>query len=168
VQHETKMKFQGTIMQSENPEGSKRRKIRILVVEDVANVALVLKTRLESYGYEICDIANTGPKAIKRAIHHQPDLILMDIMLEGDMNGIEAAERIKRQLDVPIIYLSCLNDQKVFDRALETNPYGYILKPYDSAELRFGIENAIKMHRSNMQRQARIDDLEKRCSDPHS
>lgn len=149
-------------MQPAGPEEAAPNRYRILVVEDVANVALVLKTRLETFGYEICDIANTGPLAIEQAIRHCPDLILMDIMLEGDMNGIEAAETISEQLDVPIIYLSCLNDQKVFDRALETNPYGYILKPYDSAALRFGIENAIKMHRSNQRREAKISDLEAR------
>jgi CheY-like chemotaxis protein len=143
------MQREGTKMQPEAPEGKLRRQVRILVVEDVANLATVLKSRLESYGYEICDVANTGPKAIDCALRHRPDLILMDIMLEGDMNGIEAAERIHVQLDVPIIYLSCLNDEQVIDRAIETNPYGYILKPYDGAELRFGIENALKMHRSH-------------------
>jgi CheY-like chemotaxis protein len=135
------------------------------LVEDVANVAVVLKTRLESFSYEICDIANTGRKAIDCALHHEPDLILMDIMLEGDMNGIEAAEIISKKLDVPIIYLSCLNDPKVFDRAIETNPYGYILKPYDSSELRFSIENAIRIHRLDKKHEARIAELEKRCED---
>ena len=153
-------------MQPEEPEGLPQDKVRILVVEDVANLATVLKSRLESYGYEICDVASTGPRAIDRAIHHKPDLILMDIMLEGDMNGIEAAERIQVQLDVPIIYLSCLNDERVIDQAIETNPYGYILKPYDGAELRFGIENALKMHRSDKQRKEKIADLEKRSADP--
>ncbi len=152
-------------MQPEEPEGLPQNKVRILVVEDVANLATVLKSRLESYGYEICDVANTGPKAIDFAIHHQPDLILMDIMLEGDMNGIEAAGHIQAKLDVPIIYLSCLNDERVIDQAIETNPYGYILKPYDGAELRFGIENALKMHRSHKQRTEQIAKLEKRSAD---
>ena len=146
-------------MQPENPSADP---IRILVVEDVVNLATVLKSRLESYGYEICGVASTGLKAIQHACRHQPDLILMDIMLEGDMNGIEAAERISRELDVPIIYLTCLNDEKMVDRAIKTNPYGYILKPYDGAELRFGIENALKMHRSNMQHTEQIAELEKR------
>jgi CheY-like chemotaxis protein len=149
-------------MQSQSPENSTREQIKILLVEDVCNVATVLKARLESYGYFICDIANTGRKAIDLAMHHKPDLILMDILLEGDMNGIEAAEVISSQLDVPIIYLSCLNDQKVFDRVIETNPYGYILKPYDSAVLRFGIENAIKKHRSEKKREQRISELKKK------
>ncbi|MGD9369360.1 MAG: response regulator [Desulfobacteraceae bacterium] len=159
------MKPDETIMQPGGSDQGISKQIRILVVEDVANVATVLKTRLESYNYEICDIANTGRKAIDCALHHKPDLILMDIILEGDMNGIEAAEIISDKLDVPIIYLSCLNDQKVFDRAIKTNPYGYILKPYDSSELRFSIENAIRIHRLDKKHKARIAELEKRCVD---
>lgn len=155
-------------MQPDSPEDPTQEQIKILLVEDVGNVATVLKARLESYGYFICEIANTGRKAIDLAMHYEPDLILMDILLEGDMNGIEAAEIISSQLDVPIIYLSCLNDQKVFDRAIETNPYGYILKPYDSAVLRFGIENAIKKHRSEKKREQHIAELEKNISKPPS
>lgn len=153
-------------MQPENPEDTNHRPTRILVVEDVANVATVLTARLESYGYEICATVNSGQMAIDLAVRHQPDLILMDILLEGDMNGIEAAQTISRRLDVPIIYLSCLNDQKVFDQVIETNPYGYILKPYDSAVLRFSIENAIKKHRSSKKRKEHITDLEKRFANP--
>ena len=134
---------------------------RILVVEDVANVATVLKARLEAYGYEICDVVSTGQKAIDGALNLEPDLVLMDIMLEGEMNGIEAAAVILKKVDVPIIYLSCLSDHKVMDRAIETNPYGYIVKPYDSAELRFSIENALRKHRQILKREAHIADLEK-------
>lgn len=162
----TELKRKGTKMQPENPEGPSGNPVRILVVEDVANLATVLKSRLESYGYEICAVARSGPKAIQQAIELQPDLILMDIMLEGDMNGIEAAERIGPELDVPIIYLTCLNDEKMVDQAIKTNPYGYILKPYDGAELRFGIENALKMHRSSKQRAEQIAKLEKRSEGP--
>jgi CheY-like chemotaxis protein len=160
------MQREGTKMQPEAPEGKPPKPVRILVVEDVANLAAVLQARLESYGYEICDVADTGLKAIAGALQHRPDLILMDIMLEGDMNGIDAAEGIQAQLDVPIIYLSCLNDEKVIDQAIKTNPYGYILKPYDGAELRFGIENALNMYRSNQQHKDQIAELEKRSADP--
>lgn len=160
------MKPGRTIVQ---PEGSKLKRdkpLRILLVEDVDSLATVLKTRLESFNYEVCGIANTGQKAIDCAEHHRPDLIIMDIMLEGDMNGIEAAEVISGKQDIPIIYLSCLNDQKVFDRALQTNPYGYILKPYESSELRFSIENAIRRHLLDKKNQARIAELEQRCAEP--
>ena len=148
-------------MQPNQPETGNKKAARILIVEDVANVATVLKARLEAFGYEICDVVNTGQKAIDRAIRCQPDLVLMDIMLEGAMTGIEAATEIQKKVSVPIIYLSCLSDDRVMDRAIETNPYGYIVKPYDSAELRFSIENALRKHRQELSREALIADLEK-------
>lgn len=131
-----------TIMKPDDP------KIRILIVEDVPNVAAVLKARLESFGYDVCAVAQTGSLAIASAFENRPDLILMDILLEGDMNGIEAAEHIGAKLDVPIIFLSCLNDPELLHRALKIRPYGFILKPYDHAELHFNIENALARHKS--------------------
>jgi two-component system, response regulator PdtaR len=148
-------------MQPTQPENGDKKAPRILIVEDVANVATVLKARLEAYGYEICDVVNTGQKAIDRTMRHQPDLVLMDIMLEGDMNGIEAATEILKNANIPIIYLSCLSDNRVMDSAIETNPYGYIVKPYDGAELRFCIENALRKHHQDQAREALIADLEK-------
>jgi CheY-like chemotaxis protein len=133
---------------------------RILIVEDVPNVSTVMKARLESYGYEICVIATTGRKAVALALQHRPDLILMDILLDGDMNGIEAAEQIGEHLRVPIIFLSCLNDQEILERAIHVNAYGYILKPYDNVELRFNIENALRNHRTEMERSRRLEKLE--------
>jgi CheY-like chemotaxis protein len=149
-------------MQPVQPKDNSKNKVRILVVEDVANVATVLKARLESYGYDVVDIANTGPKAIASTAKNHPDIILMDILLEGTMNGIEAAKVINRRSDIPVIYLSCLNDQEVLDRAIETNPYGFILKPYDNAELRFSIENALIKHRAMKASQQRIAELEEK------
>jgi DNA-binding response OmpR family regulator len=148
-------------MEPTQPEKSDEKATRILIVEDVANVATVLKARLELFGYEICDVVNTGQKAIDGTIRCHPDLVLMDIMLEGDMTGIEAATEIQKRASVPIIYLSCLSDDQVMERAIETNPYGYIVKPYDSAELRFSIENALRKHQQELSREALIADLEK-------
>ena len=136
---------------------------KILIVEDVENVALVLKARLESFDYHVCDVAPNGPAAIACALQHKPDLVLMDILLEGDMNGIEAAEKINRQISVPIIFLSCLNDQEVLDRVNHTDAFGYILKPYDKTELRFNIENALARHRLEQERSKRIAELEAGC-----
>lgn len=133
----------------------------ILVVEDDPNVATVLQARLESFGHDVCAVADTGPKAIAKAMEHRPDLILMDILLEGDMNGIEAADRIITRLDAPIIFLSCLSDGDVMDRAIKTRPFGYIVKPYDNAELRFTIENTIIRHRAARERESLIYQLEK-------
>lgn len=147
-------------MGNEDPVTGAKAKTRILVVEDVPNVATVLEARLASFGYEVCDIVSTGPAAIQSALDHHPDIILMDIMLDGEMNGIEAAGKINAKMDVPIIYLSCLNDQAVLEGALKTHPYGFIMKPYDKDELRFSIENALDKFLYIQQRDQRIADLE--------
>ena len=132
----------------------------ILVVEDDINVAAVMEARLESFGYKVCDIARTGQKAIEGHSHHQPDLVLMDILLEGDMNGIEAAEQISSASDVPIIFVTCLNDPSVLDKAIQTHPYGYLVKPYDNAELRSCIEIALVKHKAAKEREKLIAQLE--------
>ncbi|MFZ5569829.1 MAG: response regulator [Thermodesulfobacteriota bacterium] len=133
----------------------------ILVVEDDTNVAAVLEARLESFGHKVCDIAKTGPKAIASALSHHPDLVLMDILLEGEMNGIEAAEQINRRMDVPIIFLSCLSDQHILDRAIQTRPFGYVVKPYNTAELRSTIEITLIKHRAAKEKEILIAKLEK-------
>lgn len=134
---------------------------KILVVEDDKNVAAVLEARLASFGYKVCDIASTGPRAIKSALEHQPDLVLMDILLEGEMNGIEAADVISEQADMPIIFLTCLNDPDVVEHAIQTNPYGYLVKPYDNAALRSSVEITLIKHQANKEREKLIRQLEK-------
>jgi two-component system, response regulator PdtaR len=141
----------GIPMKSKKPMDEKGA--RILVVEDDAIMAMVLGARLESFGYHICDIVETGREAIASAVRHQPDLILIDILLEEEMNGIEAAEEIGKQLDVPIIYLSCLSDRRVLDRATKINTYGFLVKPYDNMELRLRIEIALAKHQSARERE---------------
>ncbi len=138
-----------------------RHPATILVVEDDTNVATVLEARLESFGHAVCAVAKSGTKAVDRALECQPDLILMDILLEGDMNGIEAAEQITNKMDVPIIFLSCLSDQEVLDRAIRTKPFGYIIKPYDNAELRSAIEITLIRHQAAKERERLIGELEK-------
>ena len=76
---------------------------------------------------------NPVPAAVRMAMDQSPDLVLMDILLEGDMNGVEAAELIHNQADIPIIFVTCLSDQALLERAVKANAYGYILKPYDNA-----------------------------------
>ena len=134
---------------------------RILLVEDDTNVAAVMEARLESFGYSVCEIASTGPRAIEASDRHHPDLVLMDILLEGDMNGIEAAEQISATSDAPIIFITCLNDPAILDRAIKTNPSGYLVKPYDNAELRSSIEIALVKHRAAKEREKLIAQLER-------
>ncbi|WP_319521237.1 response regulator [uncultured Desulfosarcina sp.] len=137
------------------------QKIRLLVVEDDPNVSTVLCARLESLGYEVAATAETGLEAISRFYRHHPDLVTMDILLKGEMNGIEAATRISERSDVPIIYMTCLSDRKVFERAIATNPYGYIIKPYEINELRSAIEIARVKHKAAVEQKALIAQLQK-------
>ena len=134
---------------------------KILVVEDDPNVSAVLEARLETYGYKVIATADTGKKAIQASAAHKPDLVLMDILLKGRMNGIEAAEQINQQQNVPIVYLTCLNSDEIMDRAIQTNPYGYIVKPYDYGELRSCVAVALSKHQSAKERERLINELRK-------
>jgi two-component system, response regulator PdtaR len=121
-------------------------KSRILVVEDEAIVAMGIKQKVEDLGHEVVDIAYTGEDAVAIALETEPDLILMDIVLKGNMDGIEAATKIRNQLDIPVIYLTAYSDEEVLERARMTEPYGYIIKPFKKSELNANIEMALYKH----------------------
>ena len=104
-------------------------KARILIVEDESIIALETQESLKTLGYEICAIVNSGAGAIKNIEEKQTDLILMDIHLKGDIDGIETAEIIQSNHHIPIIFLTAFSDERVLDRAKRTKPYGYLLKP---------------------------------------
>ncbi len=119
--------------------------VKVLIVEDEAIVALDIKNRLEHLGY-IPMIASSGEDAIKMSAETRPDLVLMDIMLGGKMDGIEAAVQIHKHIDIPIVYLTAYADEKTLSRAKITKPFGYILKPFEERELQCVIEIAIYNH----------------------
>ena len=121
-------------------------KTSILVVEDELIVARDIRARLLRQGYAVPAVVSSGEEAIREAAVHRPDLILMDIMLKGEMDGIEAAERIGAQSDVPIIYLTAFADERTLQRAKITEPFGYILKPFEERELHITIEMALYKH----------------------
>jgi signal transduction histidine kinase len=123
---------------------------KILIVEDEAIVAEDIATSLEKLGYTIVDIISSGHDAIAAATQLQPDLVLMDIMLQGDMDGIQAAQYIHDQLQIPIVYLTANADDTTFERANQTSPFGYILKPFKDKELRAAIEIALSKHQLEM------------------
>jgi CheY-like chemotaxis protein len=106
-------------------------KTKILIVEDERIVAIDIKATLEDEGFEIVDIVISGEEAIKKALELKPDLILMDIFLKGQLNGIEATQQIKEQIDIPVIFLTAYEDKKTMEKAQETNPLGYIIKPFE-------------------------------------
>ncbi|MFA4878250.1 MAG: PAS domain S-box protein [Methanoregula sp.] len=119
---------------------------KILVVEDEAVTSMDLRRSLTDLGYEVCAIAPTGEMAVKHAGELHPDLILMDIMLAGKMNGIEAAEIIKSKYRIPVIYLTAYSDDRFLAKAKITEPFGYILKPFRELELKTNIEMALYKH----------------------
>ncbi len=120
---------------------------QVMVVEDEGVVALSLQQKLRGLGYEVPAIVATGEQALQRAAELRPDLILMDIMLAGALDGIEAAHQIRARLDVPIIYLTAYSDDHTIERAKLTEPLGYLLKPFEDQELRITIEIALYKHR---------------------
>jgi signal transduction histidine kinase len=120
---------------------------KILVVEDENIVAMDLRATLTRLGYQVVDSVGTGRQAIEHVEQRRPDLVLMDIQLRGAMDGIEAAERIRR-LEVPVVYLTAFSDDATLRRARETSPHGYVLKPFDDRELQIVIELAIHRHQA--------------------
>ena len=116
----------------------------ILLVEDDTIVAEIAKWRLENLGYAVCGCAASGTEAIDLARKHVPSLVLMDINLKGDMDGIETAKEIKNSLGTPIIYLTSHSDGDTIERARETNPNGFIVKPFEDEDLRVAIELVLK------------------------
>jgi CheY-like chemotaxis protein len=118
-------------------------KAQILIVEDDAIVAQDLKNRLTDMGYFVISIASTGEEAIEKARHHRPDVVLMDIRLAGEMDGITAAAQIGEKYHIPVIYLTAYSDEETLSRARETRPAGYVLKPYDPRNLYVTIEMAL-------------------------
>jgi diguanylate cyclase (GGDEF)-like protein/PAS domain S-box-containing protein len=121
-------------------------KTRILIVEDEGVIALELRDRLADMGYEIVGPVPSGQEAIDHARELVPDVVLMDIILAGRMDGIEASEIIKNSLDIPVIFLTAHADERTLQRAKATGPFGYILKPFNERELQVSIEMALYKH----------------------
>lgn len=121
-------------------------KVSIIVVEDNNIVMLELKDRLEEMGYNVVDTAPSGSEALSKIEQHHPNLIMMDIRLKGEMDGIDTAARIKKEFDIPVIYLTAHTDDDTIQRAKKTEPYGYVIKPFEEKELFSVIEMALYKH----------------------
>lgn len=126
-------------------------KANILIVEDESIVAQDLQFTLEDLGYGVIAIANSGELAIQKVAEHQPNLILMDIRIIGEMDGINTAEIILQRFDIPIVYLTAHADEETIHRAKLTTPYGYIIKPFEENELHTTLEIALYKHQQEQQ-----------------
>jgi PAS domain S-box-containing protein len=118
----------------------------ILIVEDEEVVAEHLRSSLVRLGYEVVDIAISGSEAVACALSTLPDLVLMDIQLDGPIDGIRATQEINKQIDCPVVYLTSCVDEQTLSRAKTSSPFGYLIKPFRLPELRCVIEIALHKH----------------------
>jgi PAS domain S-box-containing protein len=130
--------------------------VNIMIVEDKKIVAMDIENSLNALGYRVCASVTSGEEAVKKAEETHPDLILMDIMLSGEMDGIEAAGEIRSRMDVPVIYLTAYADDNTLRQATITEPYGYLIKPFEEKELGTSIKIALYKH--NMEHKLREDE----------
>jgi len=120
---------------------------QILVVEDEIITGMDLQKRLKNMGYNVPVVVSSGEEAIKKVKENNPDLVLMDINLDGEIDGIEAASRIHSFSDIPVIYLTAFSDTKTIERAKITEPYAYMIKPLRDRELQINLEIAFSKHK---------------------
>jgi len=120
---------------------------KILVVEGEAIVAKDIQNTLKSLGYDAPAIALSGKEAINKSEEIHPDLLFMGIVLKGEIDGIEAAEKIRNHINIPVVYLASYMDEKTLQRAETTGPFGYILKPFEERELHTTIETTLHRFR---------------------
>lgn len=133
---------------------------RILIVEDENIVGLDIQKRLRRMGYEALEVLSTGQQAVEYVEREQPDLILMDIQIQGDIDGIETTRRIRERFDVPIVYLTAFSDETTLQRAKATEAFAYVLKPFKDRELYSSIEFALYRHQAGVELQKAHDELE--------
>ena len=122
-------------------------KANIMIVEDERIVAADIESILEKLGHGVTGIVSSGKQALEQAELKKPDLVLMDIMIEGDMKGIEAAGRIRSEFNIPVIFITAYADEQTLGQAKLTEPYGYLVKPFDEIELNSTVEIALYKHR---------------------
>lgn len=124
-------------------------KLNIFIVEDESIVAKDIQNSLIKLGYNVVGFANNGLDAIEKIKELMPDLILMDIMIKGNLTGIEVSEKIKEDVNIPVIFLTAYADEGTLSRAKITEPYGYILKPFKEIDLHSSIEMAVYKHQKD-------------------
>ncbi|MEB3278116.1 MAG: ATP-binding protein [Lyngbya sp.] len=134
--------------------------VKILIVEDELLIAKGLARKLQKLGYTVVDIVSSGEKALEQVAETQPDLVLMDIVIKGDMDGIETAELIHERYNIPVIYVTAYADDSTLDRAEKTGSYGYLLKPYKERELHATIKLALRKHQASLEVQKNLENVQ--------
>lgn len=119
--------------------------VNILIVEDEALLALALRLDLERSGYTVCEVVTSAEAAIEKAVQERPDVVLMDISLYSDTDGIEAAEEIRTRVGTPIIYITGYTNREIRERTAATQPLGYFVKPVDFRALQQTIDSALRV-----------------------
>jgi len=127
-------------------------KSRVAVVEDEGIVALQIKSKLEQKGYEVVGTFASGEELLETVASLKPDLIMMDMTLQGKLDGIETTRRLSEQHDIPVVYLTAHSEESTIERAGATLPYGYLLKPFDAQELHIAIQMALFKHKSDKEK----------------
>lgn len=144
-------------------------KSKILIIEDEPIIAMDIKSYLRKLEYQVVGVAYNSEKALDMIYTRQPDLVLLDISIEGTKDGIEIATIINEKYDIPFLYLTSHSDQTTLERATETKPYGYLVKPFDEQDLKTSIAVALHNHRSNKaSKKITIEQLNKYSSTPLS
>jgi CheY-like chemotaxis protein len=125
-------------------------KIKILIVEDELLIAKNLSKKLQKLGYKVVSIVSSGEAAIQYANDTRPDLILMDIVIKGNIDGIEASAQIRDQFNIPVIYTTAYADDDTLERAEATGSYGYVIKPFKERDLHAAIKMALSKHQESL------------------
>lgn len=132
------------------------RKARILIVEDEIIIVRGLEDALGKLGYRVCGFALSGEDALSLVEKQKPDLILIDIFLQGHMDGIELAGTVRSHFRIPVIYITAYSDREVLERAKLTDPYGYIVKPFRDSQLKVTVELALERARQEQRKMAEV------------
>ncbi len=140
-------------------------KEKVLIVEDEVFVARDLQMNLEQMGYTVISMVPSGEQAIQKIEEERPDIVLMDIVLQGEMDGIETADIIHSKFDIPVIYLTAHGEEMIFERAKKTGPFGYIIKPFKNEELQKAIEMGLYRHGAEEERRKLIQKLKKEITE---
>ncbi|MBA4417506.1 MAG: hypothetical protein C0392_06315 [Syntrophus sp. (in: bacteria)] len=133
---------------------------RVLIVEDESIVAYNLEAILESFGYAVSGVVSSGKEVMAAVEETEPDVVLMDIVLQGDMDGIEAARAMQQRFDIPVVYMTGYADEETLERAKETAPFGYVVKPFGEREIHTAIQMAIYRHKTDEELRGYRDRLE--------